>query len=136
MNTMNTPSTTATTPSPGVRTGLVISAALGAANIAFLFPWVDWGADEPPMGLLMVNCAIGLVSVACAVVAWNTGARKPLRINATALILNAVMVLPGLFISETPPFIRVSSAVGVLGTVAAVVLTLRRGERTPTRVLD
>lgn len=136
MSTMTIPSDAATTPSSGVRTGLVISAFLGAANIPFLFPWVDWGAEAPPFGMLLVNAAIGMVSVVCAVVAWNTGARKPLRINATALIINAVMILPGLFLPDTPPFIRVSSAIGVLGTVAAVVLTMRRSDRAPARVVD
>ena len=38
MSTMTIPSDVATTPSSGVRTGLVISAFLGAANIPFLFP--------------------------------------------------------------------------------------------------
>ena len=136
MSTMTVPSTAVTTPSSGVRAGLVVSAVVGAANVPFLFPWVDWGAEPPPFGMLLVNTAIGLVSVVCAFVAWNTGARKPLRINATALIINAVMVLPGLFLPDTPPFIRVASAGFVIGTVVAVVLTMRRDDRAVARVTD
>ena len=136
MTTMTVPSVAATAPSSKVRAGLVVSAVVGAANIPFMFPWVDWGAEEPPFGLLLLATAFGLVSVVCAVVAWSTGARKTLRINATALIINAVMVLPGLFMPETPPFIRVSSAFFVIGTVVAVVLTMRRDDRSPARVTD
>ena len=136
MSTMTVPSTAVTAPSSRVRTGLVISAVVGAANIPFMFPWVDWGAEEPPFGVLLIATAIGLVSVVCAVLAWSTGARKLLRINATALIVNAVMVLPGLFMPDTPPFIRVASAGFVIGTVAAVVLTMRRDDRAPARVTD
>lgn len=134
MTTMTVP-TTGTTPSAGVRTGLVISAVLGLSNIPFLFPWVDWGADAPPFGLLLVNAAIGMVSVVCVVLAWNTGNRKAIRINAAALILNALMVLPGLF-AEAPPFIRTVSGIMVVATVAAVVLTMRRGDRRPATVTD
>jgi len=135
MTTMTVPTTTATTPSTGVRTGLVISAVIGLANIPFLFPWVDWGNEEPPFGLLLVAAAIGMVSVVCAALAWNTGNRKAIRINAAALIFNALMVLPGLFV-DTTPFMRASSAVIVLTTLAAVVLTMRRGDQMPVRVTD
>lgn len=128
---MTTTATTATapvnteTPSTGVRVGLVISALLGLANIPLMFPWVDWGNEEPPFGLLVFATAIGMVSVVCVVLAWNTGNRKAIRINAAALILNALMVLPGLFV-DTSPFIKSVSAATVAATVAAVVLTMRR----------
>ena len=135
MTTMTIPSATSTTPSTGVRTGLVISAVLGLANIPFLFPWIEWGAEQPPFGLLVVAAAIGMVSVVCVVLAWNTGNRKAIRINAAALIFNALMVLPGLFV-DTTPFLRVASATIVGATVAAVVLTMRRGDQLPARVTD
>ena len=135
MTTMTVPAATSTTPSKGVRTGLVISAMLGLANIPFLFPWIDWGAEEPPVGLLVVAAAIGMVSVVCVVLAWNTGNRKAIRINAAALIFNALMVLPGLFV-DTTAFIRVFTAITVGATVAAVVLTMRRSDQPPARVTD
>ena len=136
MSTMTVPNATlATTPSSGVRTGLVISAVLGLGNIPFLFPWVDWGAEAPPIGLLLVNTAIGMVSVVCVVLAWNSGNRKAIRINAAALIFNALMVVPGLFV-DASPFIKVISAVIVVATVVAVVLTMRRTDQLPVRVTD
>jgi hypothetical protein len=129
MTTMSVAPATTATPSTGVRVGLAISAVLGLGNIPFMFPWVDWGTNEPPLGLLIFNTAIGMVSVVCVVLAWNTGNRKAIRINAAALIVNALMVLPGLFI-ETTPFLRATSAGIVAATVAAVVLTMRRDATT------
>ena len=134
MTTITAAPVTTETPTTGVRAGLVISALLGLSNIPFLFPWVDWGTEAPPFGLLLVNAAIGMVSVVCVVLAWNTGNRKAIRINAAALIFNALMVLPGLFI-EAAPFIKAVSATTVAATVAAVVLTMRRDQAT-ARVTD
>lgn len=81
-----------------------------------------------------MNTAIGMVSVVCVALAWKTGNRKAIRINAATLILNALMVLPGLFI-EAAPLIKAVGATVVAATVAAVVLTMRRDQAT-TRVAD
>jgi hypothetical protein len=128
MSTMTTETTGPTIGSPPtatVRAGLALSAALGAANIPFLVLDIDWGPDEPPFAMLLLNAAIGMVSVVCAVLAWNTGNRRLIRINAAALIVNALMVLPGIFM-ESPAFITIVSAVWVVGTVLSVVLMMRR----------
>ena len=121
-------------PNATVRAGLALSAIIGLGNLPFLLFDIDWGANEPPLALLLLNAAIGMVSVVCAIVAWNSGNRKAIRINAAALIINALMVLPGLFI-DTTAFITVISAVVVVATLVAVVVTMRR-ERTPVRVVD
>jgi hypothetical protein len=122
------------TPNTTVRAGLALSAVIGLANLPFLFLDIDWGTETPPLALLLLNAAIGMVSVVCVVVAWNSGNRTAIRINAAALIVNALMVLPGLFV-ETSAFITIVSAVIVVATLVAVVLTMRR-ERTPVRVVD
>jgi hypothetical protein len=122
------------TPNTTVRAGLALSAVIGLANLPFLFLDIDWGTETPPFALLLLNAAIGMVSVVCVVVAWNSGNRTAIRINAAALIVNALMVLPGLFV-ETSAFITIVSAVIVVATLVAVVLTMRR-ERTPVRVVD
>ncbi len=133
MSTMTVP-TTDPTPTTTVRAGLALSAVLGLANIPFLVLDVDWGPDEPPFALLLLNTAIGMVSVVCAVLAWNTGNRRAIRIDAAALIVNALMVLPGIFF-ESPAFITIASAVIVVATVASVVLMMRRS-REPGLVVD
>ncbi len=122
------------TPNATVRAGLVLSAIIGLATLPFLFLDIDWGNDAPPFALLLLNAAIGMVSVVCVIVAWNSGNRTAIRINAAALIINALMVLPGLF-ADTTAFITVVSAATVVATLVAVVLTMRR-ERTPVRVVD
>jgi hypothetical protein len=122
------------TPNTTVRTGLALSAILGLSNLPFLFLDINWGAEEPPFALLLLNAAIGMVSVVCAVLAWNTGNRRLIRLNAAALIINALLVVPGLFL-DTTATIRVISAVTIVATVAAVVLTMRRSD-TPSRVVD
>jgi hypothetical protein len=78
--------------------------------------------------------AIGLVSVVCAVIAWNSGNRRAIRIDAAALIVNALMVVPGFFVDLTP-FMTVLSAAFVVVPVVAVVLIMRR-DHAPTAVID
>ena len=122
------------TPNTTVRTGLALSAILGLSNLPFLFLDINWGAEEPPFALLLLNAVIGMVSVVCAVMAWNTGNRRLIRLNAAALIINALLVVPGLFL-DTTATIRVISAVTIVATVAAVVLMMRRSD-TPSWVVD
>lgn len=132
MSTIITPTTPATTtPTGTVRAGLALSAIIGLANLPFLAPDIDWGAEAPPYALLVLAAAVGMVSVVCAAIAWNSGDRRALRVNAAALIFNALMVLPGLF-GDTPALITIASALFVVTTVAAVILTMRRSdERAP-----
>ena len=73
------------------------------------------------------------IQVGGPTVAWKTGNRQALRINAAALIVNALMVLPGLF-GEVPAFINIMSAVFVVTTLVAVILTMRRSNERPTVV--
>ena len=45
--------------------------------------------------ILVLSAVLGLVSVACAVVAWRSGNRLAIRINAAALLLNALHLVAG-----------------------------------------
>jgi glucose-6-phosphate-specific signal transduction histidine kinase len=120
-----TTGTTPTTPTTSVRVGLALSIILGLANLPVLFLDVDWGANVPPYALLLLNAALGLVSVVCAAIAWNSGNRLAIRINVAALIVNTIMIVPGLFF-EGPVWMPVLSAVTIVLTVIAVVLMMRR----------
>ena len=131
MTTMTTPSTAAT---GRFRTGLGISAFLGLLNIPFLFGPSPDGDPGPPTLVLVVSGVLGLVSVVCAVMAWRGGNRLAVRINAAALIINALLSLPAFFV-DIASWVKVSAAVSVLLTVLALVLTLRR-EPTPFTVTD
>ena len=125
-----------TRPSTSVRVGLALSALVGLANLPMLAPGIDWGqeGERPPYGFLVLAAAIGLVSVVCAAVAWSSGNRRAIRIDAAALIVNALMVVPGFFVDLTP-FMTVLSAVFVVVPVVAVVLIMRPAHA-PTAVID
>lgn len=117
-----------------VRAGLLISAFLGIGQLPFLFIQPTDGQEGPPLSVAIVATLIGLVSVVCAIVAWKHGNRLAIRINAAVLILNAVLSLPAFF-ADVSAWIQVVAAIGVVLTVAALVLTLRR-EREPYVVTD
>ena len=114
-----------------VRVGLILSALIGLGNLPMLWPDINWGADEPPYGWLVLAAVIGMV--ACVAVAWRDGNRLAIRLNATALIVNALMVVPGLF-ADLTAFMKVLSGVFVLAPVIAVVLTGGTRSRTPRRL--
>ena len=118
------PATAVTVTSPRLRAGLAISAFLGLVNIPFLFAPTPSGQEGPPLPVLVLSALVGLVSVVCAVVAWRSGNRLAIRINAAALLLNALTSLPAFFV-DIDAWIKVGSAVSILLTVAALVLTLR-----------
>jgi hypothetical protein len=133
-STVATTTGTTTTPTASVRVGLALSIILGLSNLPVLFLDVDWGANVPPYALLLLNAALGLVSVVCAAIAWNSGNRLAIRINAAALIINTIMIVPGLFF-EGPVWMPVLSAVTIVLTVIAVVLMMRRTSA-PVPVID
>jgi hypothetical protein len=116
------------------RTGLALSAFLGLLNLPFLYGGAPDGEDGPPTLVLALTAVLGLVSVVCAVVAWRSGNRLAVRINAAALIINALLSLPAFFV-DIASWVKVGAALSVLLTVVALVLTLRR-EPTPYTVTD
>jgi hypothetical protein len=132
MTTMSTTSTPTTT--GRLRAGLAISAFLGLLNVPFLFAPTPDGDEGPPTLVLIVSGIIGLVCVACAVVAWRSGNRLAVRINAAALIITALLSMPAFFV-DIAAWVKVGATVSVLLTVVALVLTLRR-EPTPYTVTD
>lgn len=134
MTTLSSSQTTSTRPSTRVRVGLVLSALLGLANIPFVFMPTSPGEEGPPFVVLLLSAVLGLVSIVAAVVAWRSGNRVAIRLNAAALIINAVTSLPAFFV-DVSAGIKVAAAVTVLLTVLAVVLILSR-ERSSGAVLD
>ncbi len=132
MTTMSTTSTITT--NSRFRAGLAISAFLGLLNLPFLFAPAPDGDEGPPTLVLVVSGILGLACVVCAVFAWRSGNRLAVRINAAALIINALLSMPAFFV-DIAAWVKVGAAVSVLLTVVALVLTLRR-EPTPYTVTD
>jgi hypothetical protein len=132
MTTMSGASTITTT--GRFRAGLALSAFLGLLNVPFLFAPSPDGDEGPPVLVLVVSGVLGLVCVVCAVVAWRSGNRLAVRVNAAALIINALLSMPAFFV-DIASWVKVGAACSVLLTVVALVLTLRR-ERAPFTVTD
>jgi hypothetical protein len=132
---MTTMSTTPVTTTTGrLRAGLALSAALGLTNMAFLAVPTPDGEDTPPVLVIVLSAVLGLIQVACAVVAWRSGNRLAIRVNAAVLIINALLSLPAFFV-DIDAWIKAVSALSVILTVIALLLTLRR-EPTPYTVTD
>lgn len=134
MTTMQSTSARATGTSTQVRAGLALSAFIGLVNIPFAFAPTPDGQEGPPMAVLVLSAILGLVSVVCAVVAWRSGNRLAIRINAAALLINALTSVPAFFV-DVDAWIKAAAAGAVLLTIVALVLTLRR-EPTPYTVND
>jgi hypothetical protein len=131
---MTTTTTRARTcPSARVRTGLAISAVLALAG-TIPTPTPKGGDGGPPLPIVVLSIILSIILIATAIVAWRSGNRLAIRINAAALLLNALTTLPTFFV-DIAPWVKVGSAVVVVLTVAALVLTLRP-ERQPFTVTD
>jgi hypothetical protein len=113
-----------------LRTGLAISAVLAVANAIPL----PSGGDGPPFAFVVLSVILAIVLIASAAVAWRSGNRLAIRTNAAALLLNALTALPPLFV-DIAAWVKVGSAVVIVLTVAALVLTLRP-EHQPFTVTD
>lgn len=131
MTTMST--TPVTTTTSRLRIGLALSAILGLLGVAFLAIPSD-GQEAPPVVVIVLSAVLGLVQVACAVIAWRSGNRLAIRINAAVLIINALLSVPAFFV-DIDAWIKAVSALSVILTVVALVLTLHR-EPTPYTVTD
>ncbi len=118
MTTMST--RTGTRPSLQLRTGLAISALLAVASTV---PPPS-GGDGPPFAIVILSAFLIIVIIACAAVAWRSGNRLAIRINAAALLLKALTALPVFFV-DIDAWFKVGSAVMILLIVASLVLTLR-----------
>jgi hypothetical protein len=128
------PSTRTVPLSTGVKAGLALSILVQAFNISFIWLDIDWGDTTPPTWLLVVQGIFGLISIIAAAVAWRTGSRLAIRVDAAFLILNGVTTAPGLF-GDVTSFVKLLTAIIVLATVLALMLMMRR-DRDPVAVND
>lgn len=82
------------------------------------------GGDGPPFAIVILSAFLIIVMIVCAAVAWRSGNRLAIRINAAALLLRALTALPVFFVDINAWF-KVGSAVVLVLAVASLVLTLR-----------
>ena len=110
------------------RTGLVIAALLGVADVvSAFFPTPD-GQVGPPLPIVLLGGLLGIATLAAAVVAWRTGKRGALRIVAGTRVLSAITALPAFFV-DIPVWLKLVVAVAVVLTVVCVLLVLSPARR-------
>ena len=115
-------------PSSRVRTGLVLAALLGLADVvSVLFPTPD-GEVGPPLPILVLGALLGAATLAAVIVAWRTGRRGALRIVAGTRVLSAISALPAFF-GDVPVALKLVVAVAIVLTVVSVVLVLSPARR-------
>jgi hypothetical protein len=113
------------------RTGLVIAALLGVADVvSAFFPTPD-GEVGPPLPIVLLGGLLGIATLAAVVVAWRTGKRGALRIVAGTRVLSAITALPAFFV-DIPAWLKLVVAVAVVLTVVCVVLVLSPARRSVT----
>lgn len=111
------------------RTGLVLAGILGvfSATSAFLTPDAgDADSEGPPLGVLIADGVLGLITVVAVVYTWRTANRTGSRIVAGSRILSAVTALPAFFVNGVPAVVVVLVAVLVVLTAVATALVLSR----------
>ncbi len=79
------------------------------------------GEEGPPLAILVVCSILGVVALVAGVMAWRQGSRPAARLTAASLIVITLTSLPAFFV-DVPAGIKILVAVGVLLTVAIVVL--------------
>jgi len=75
------------------------------------------------MLILVIDALLGVVGLVAIVVAWRTGNRAAIRVAAGSVIVAMLTGLPAFFV-DVPVAIKALTGVGVLVTIAAVVLML------------
>ncbi len=88
----------------------------------------------PPVVVIVLSALLGLISVACAVIAWRSGNRLADPDQRRRADHQRALSLPAFFV-DIDAWIKAGAALSVILTVVALVLTLRR-EPTPYTVTD
>ncbi|GIG56328.1 hypothetical protein Lfu02_07000 [Longispora fulva] len=103
-----------------LRTGLVIAALLGLADIGSAFAG---GEQGPPTAVVVADVILGLVTVVAVGLGWR-GRRVAVGTVVGARVLSALSAVPAFFVADVPTELRVVVAVILALTVAAVGLLL------------
>ena len=103
-----------------LRTGLIIAAILGVADIAAA---IAGGGDTPPLPIAVAAAALGLITLIAAGYGWQ-GRRAAVGTVIVTRVLSALGAVPAFFADDVPAAFVASAAVLVVLTVAAVALLI------------
>lgn len=113
------------------KVGLGLAGLLSATNVPSLFSPTPDGETGPPYAILVASAILGLIGLVAVVIAWRTGSATAIRVAAGTLIVNLLTSLPAFFV-DVPAGLKLLVGVGVLATVAAIVLMFSPARRAET----
>jgi len=107
------------------KVGIALAGLYGATNIPSAFTPTPEGGDGPPLMVLVVDSALGVIALVAAVIAWRTGSGAAIRVAAGALIIIAITALPAFFV-DVPSWVKLLVAGSTLLTIATWCCCSRR----------
>jgi hypothetical protein len=112
-----------------VKAGL---AALAAAGVLDLFQLFVLGSPDPPIGVLLATCSLGVVTLLGVAAAWR-GNRAGLWVAVGARAADSALGIPAFFLGAPAWAVALITAMLVLTVVGAVLVApdLRRGKAKP-----
>lgn len=121
---------TSTTPLRGAlrltrlnKSGLALAGLLALADLISPFQGTPDGEVGPPFPILLLDAALGVLTVVGIVIALRSASRGALRLVAGSRVLSCLTALPAFFV-DVPAFVKVLVGVFVLLTVAVVVMVM------------
>lgn len=109
--------------------GLVLCGLLGLGDVAGLFAigrHDDAASVGPPAAVLAAGGVLGVLTVAGVLFTWRTHSRRGARVVAGTRVLSAITALPAFFVAGVSDGVVALAGAGVVITLGAVWLLLRR----------
>lgn len=115
------------------RAGLALAALLSVGNIVSVGSPTPEGEVGPPMVVLVLGAALGVVGLVATVLAWRSGDRRLLRVVCATVAVSALIAVPGFFV-PIPPAVKMLVGTVVLASLLACVLVLSPSRTAPAPV--
>ena len=116
------------------KVGLGLAFLVGLVDVSSPFTPTPDGEEGPPYAILLLGGLLGVITIVCVVIAFRTASRGAIRLVAATRIISAVTALPAFFV-DVPAGLKVAVGVGVLLTIAIVVMILMPAKQ-PALVTD
>ena len=112
------------------RVGLGLAGLLSLGSLPSVLTPTPDGQVGPPLAVLALSTVLGAVGVVATAVAWLRGSATAMRVLAGSVVVGALVGLPAFFV-DVPAWVKLTTAVSVLATIAAVVLLFSPARRDP-----